>query len=229
MNKIAQSLMIEKVALNLRGLKAVEKRVINPIRIRGGLNLTAEKSIFSRKGLAMNAFPKTISEGLVGADKTIINEIDKNLINKIMTGKGGAYRAIKNPQMFLRLPKFPKNKDQQQMLNRVLSNHELQEILTKKKRVLRIASHMSPDVLVAESNLVVSLPKKYNPVKNFMKKLRKSTGEDQMLFKGMPGFEYGKQKISPAGKKHILKSIKNEQDRMLKEQNNILKIFDLEI
>jgi len=117
---------------------------------------------------------------------------------KIMTGPGGFDGFVKSHKV-----KLPKSPRQREILSRSALMHELAE--TKVKKYQPFWGHASPKIISEESNLMRSIPNS-GPATNFIKRLR-SGGEINSIKRVYPGFEYGKTKLSPAGKKHINRRI----------------------
>lgn len=173
----------------------------------GGIKASVLKGGVSATGLA-KSIPKVHAEFF---PKSLIP-----LKGKIITGKGGAYKAMATGTKQLGSTKgksitAPKSKTQKEAISRVTLMHELQEISHGGKKSVPISSHNSPAVIMAESNLIRSLPKKYAPTKRFFKRAREVEGLEDAIGAFYPGFEYGKTKLSRAGKKHVIKSIKEYQ------------------
>lgn len=107
--------------------------------------------------------------------------------------------------------KTPADKE---MFNRAFLSHEQSEIKHRNKvapHFLERTQHNSPGVIVEESNMLASMPKKHKEVKKAFHKMRRSSsgsneapGMERLVrgTGGKPGFVYGK-RYSRHAKKHI--------------------------
>lgn len=71
-------------------------------------------------------------------------------------------------------------------------------------------SHMTPDILAQESNMVATLPKDMTKVREFFTKLRQNDSDAGILKsiqKYAPSFEYGKQRINRHDRKKLMKGL----------------------
>jgi len=105
-------------------------------------------------------------------------------------------------------------KREKEMLNRLMLLHEQaeQQALRKAKGFsMWSANHADPSVILRESNMLASLPKKkYKGVKNFFKEIREIDNTKTILEKNIPGFKYGETKISRHGIRNIQRALKRK-------------------
>jgi len=196
----------EKIAVNIRGLRSIHKKVIAPKLIRKrtlAVDVNAKKVNVTKGATGIISIIPT-----KGLPKKVVDNVPGNILpyqNKILTGKGGAYKGIKAGTG--NIVKFPKAKPQQEAVGRVTLMHEQFETLQRGKKFKQFLGHGSPNVILSESNLVRSLPKRYNPTKRAFTKLRGEDLSSIFIRDAYPGFEYGKTKLSRAAKKHIIRKL----------------------
>jgi len=210
---------LEKISIDLVGLKKLQK-LINKKVVRGRSVADAitllDPDILTHTVRGGKGLSAIANSGMKPFASYKGKKIDKGIISgKIFVGKGGSIPALNqsiekiNPFLVSgQRVKVLKSGKQKEMINRVALKHELSETVVKKE--LPFSSHLSPAVILEESNLLASLPKKYNPTKSFYRKLREGWGESSVIRKYYPGYVHGSQKISKAGKKHVLRSFERD-------------------
>ena len=184
-----------KTAATLRTLKKIQKIAIKPKLLRNR-KLAHERVTFvsgATLDKPISIYPT--SNRHAEATTKFINP--KSLRQKIWIGRGGGIPALQNKDM-------PKQPIQKEMINRIISHHELLE--TGAKQNIRFYSHASPAVILQESNLLASLPKKYKPAVKIFKKMR--TKEISDLKTHYPALAYGEKKVPKAAQKHIIRKFK---------------------
>jgi len=81
-----------------------------------------------------------------------------------------------------------------------------------KPEAATVLNHLSPDVLLKEHNMVSTLPKEYDNVRDYMTKLRGiDGGHAQMYFKLPQRFDYGTQRISRHARRRMLDILRNSE------------------
>jgi len=142
-----------------------------------------------------------------------LTKYDKNMTNKIYMPKGGPLKdgdaMFGNAGMKNLFKSKNLSKDNKAMLGRLAIAHEGSELAVKPKEVGRFFTHLSPKVLIEESNMISTMPKKYNASKNILKKLRGSTGETDAL--NSLNFKYGEGRINRRMKRHLVEKYKKSQ------------------
>ena len=212
---------LEKNALNLRGFKKVQKAVSKKL-IRGGAPALDISSVKNFNDILSGKLKAKFSREIKGAYSSpklhsLSKNIPKNMSGKVFTGKGGGIGVFGKKSILGNAVKLPKSPRQKEVVNRIFSTHEMLELGTKKKNVGEVFSHISPKILIDESNMISSLPKRYKPAGNFMKKLRSASGENMFLEYYLPkGFKYGEGRISKATRKNVMKRFLKE----VKESSN---------
>jgi len=208
---------LEKLAINIKGLRKLQK-LIKPKLIR---NRTVGVVAGSGGGLVAGIVRGEV--GAMGVAKTLPKEYAKlfpkslkNTKGKILTGEGGLYSAIKSGGRSIGEMRgvsisAPKSKIQREAIGRVGLMHEFQETAHGGKKFFPIVmgSHNSPGVLMAESNLLASMPKKYGPTKRLFRRIRGAEGIEGTIESVYPGFVFGETRLSRAAKRHVAKSLKN--------------------
>lgn len=212
---------LEKISVNLRGLKLISNKIRPKIIKKRIISLGSSgiTTVRSKKDLGMFGVSSKASDKKI--PDYILKQFPKppdQLRQMIITGRGG---ATKNMAMLSSPPKSPIQKE---MINRVLVMHELAEANTKK--TIPFMLHNNPRVIMEESNLVRSLPKRYGPTKKYISELR-SENESKYLKEIYPGFRYGETRLSRAGKKFIERKyqkqisdpnyFKNRAEKMIEE------------
>jgi len=99
----------------------------------------------------------------------------------------------------------PKNKE---AINRIVGIHEgIERKVSKNLKRLggwTRGGHISPEVLLRESNIVSTLPKELKGAKSYLKTIRMSGNEKDEMRRMFPGFEYGKGRISRHARKPMM-------------------------
>ena len=135
-------------------------------------------------------------------------------LGKTRVGKG--FGKIMQESLEKGYPKLDKYKSKagkassaknKEAINRIVGVHEgIEKIVGKKNRkgfkAERFSGHLSPDVLLRESNIVSTLPKELRGAKAYFQNLRAGEGAD--MKKMFPGFEYGKGRISRHARKRLM-------------------------
>lgn len=204
---------------------------------KGGGGLFTKKHVFNPSLKDMTdlkpsyAGPMSIPEGLKSPAYPV-----ENMYGKIYT-KGQTTKRI-NPNMKgMGIPKEHIPYDprvekltpaQKELYNRTVLQHEANELKygkTPKAKDTLYGGHVSPQVLLEESNQIATMPKGFEPVQDFLKAMRKDRGLDSI-----EGFEFGKTRLSRHGRKHVARILLdrhraqvNAFTKNLKEKPDMLK------
>lgn len=223
----------------LKGLAKLARPLKKPVRrvkgfgdgIPGGpFALNPSKSVMKDSmGIMNQQMNYGIKNNLMSAEDAIKGKADvdkamniaKTLGKTINKDKGSADVFLKKMR-----PDLPNlnNKDKE-VVNRVIDHHEFDE--TNVKTYAPIAGHLNPNVILKERNLVNSLPKEYQGVKDYMAALRKGapiesggTGlseYDQLaLTTGVDIDRLKGQRLS----RHAIKYISNKHKKVMTDQIN---------
>jgi len=102
-------------------------------------------------------------------------------------------------------------------LDAVVKGHELAESQIPKSRqwstamrqeIPKFESHMSPEVLLREHNMISTLPESQKGVGDIIRAMRQDSREAKVLSTLLPGFEFGKSpRLSPAMKKNYTRRL----------------------
>jgi len=198
-----------KISANIRDLRMATSSIRN-LKIKG-------RRFFRVGGLTkdkVGSIPSSVAKktwqpqaGSIERLGFVPTHIPKNMSSAIITGKGGAYKGFEKSPI---VGRPPKGRSQKEAINRITSLHEAQEVKKSLSGDVKILSHNSLGVIMDESNLIKSLPGRYNPTKRFFSNIRNEERTSGLIRKYYPGFEYGKTKLSPAAKRHVLKRLKAE-------------------
>ena len=90
--------------------------------------------------------------------------------------------------------------------NRLMLLHERfeRDALRKYKGRTSAGAHADPEVILRESNAIATMPKEHSAVQDLYSSLRQMDGSAPTLSMGIPGFEYGKQRLS----RHAIKRMR---------------------
>lgn len=148
-----------------------------------------------------------------GAIRALTTKPKMESISKLFMNKKQKSNLAKYRTQMMNLPVKSISKEDKEMINRIGLMHEGAEIKVKKRNVAPIRSHVSPEVLLKEHNMIITLdPKKYPGSINFFKTLRNITGENKLLSSIYPGFKYGQ------GSRLSRHKIKGMTNQFIKEQ-----------
>jgi len=187
-----------KEAANLlqlrRATKALRPRILRAA-LRPGLGATRRyPGGASMKGLTKSTLQKLIPES---SQREMLEPFLKG------AGKGGRVFAAGDlskeiSKYFTGLPKL--NPRSREMLNRVVLLHEGAELKrSAAKRLVPFSSHVSPKVLLDESNILATLPKSHAKVRETFANMRRGELESLPLLKRV----YGKKRLSRHAKRRI--------------------------
>jgi len=113
---------------------------------------------------------------------------------------------------------------QREVLNRLLHLHENIERTTSAKgkispRFGKLFEHAHPEVLLQESNMLASMPKRYAPARKAYMRMWETEGQTPRFSRYLPkGIEYGKTRLSRHGRRHVSDIV---QRNMLTEQKQL--------
>ncbi len=203
---ILNSLCMEKIAVNLKQLKKATTALKSKL-IRRPIGFLSDVKRFSMSpnslpvGMGLNATPteknlanylKVISPVQKKMFNVPYRHIDKQLLGKIYQHKGG----FSGDQFIKNIIKGKKNKE---VLNRIGILHEGFEL--RAKPLGEFSSHVSPEVILKEHNILKTLPKRYIGAKQTLQSLRFETyGFPETI----PGFAIGE---SPRLSRHAIKRL----------------------
>lgn len=101
-----------------------------------------------------------------------------------------------------------------EMLNRSMLTHEKSEAKyigkTKKDSDSRFFTHKDPRVILEESNMLATMPDKHKGVKDIYQNLRGMDSTKHVLETAIPGFEYGKTRLSRHAKNRVSEILKRK-------------------
>lgn len=94
--------------------------------------------------------------------------------------------------------------EQHKMLEAVVKGHELAETQVRPGSSVRGFGHRHPDVLLREHNMLVTLPEKYAPVKEYLTAARATADAPTLEYLSDGAFQYGKgQRFSRHARKRL--------------------------
>jgi len=115
--------------------------------------------------------------------------------------KGDTSRAVSSVIGIPGLRKLPAR--DREAFNKVLGLHEGFELGHSIKKDVPIFNHAHPDVLLRESNIVATMPNTLAKARGALKFLRTATGERESLESLVPGFTYGKTRLSRHARRRV--------------------------
>jgi hypothetical protein len=221
--KIAASAFLdelEKISVNLQGLRSATKHLNVPIlkgrtidvEALGTAFLSGGRTKIEKKGVGLYALNPSVMNSSI-TKKLDPNNHMKNLMTPykkpvIFSGKGGGLRLIdsikKQYGEDVNFTHMIKDKKSKEAINRLMLLHEGSEARIRPITQSNTGSHLSPNVLVEESNIVSSFPKELAPAKRYMRMLRRNTGESAILENLHPSeLRYGQRRYS-SGEKNLM-------------------------
>ena len=184
----------EKLALNLR----TADKVIGLIKSKYPI-----KRILMPDLARMRMIPTLGAVSVEGLKNSTMKVIAPSMKKPFIVASGGPSffhhwtKGLGGPQSL-----SPTSK---RMLRNIALMHEAAELQASGKKAFpSYFSHMGPEVLLNESNIVASLPKQHEKVRQSMIAARKATSEAGLMAHHLPGFEYGKTRLS----RHAIKRAK---------------------
>jgi len=212
-------------------MRRIHRKAQGPAYLRGLDNVksfSALKRLAGERGREdkdfLSGFEKSLKRkghgliGIKGSSTGLLSKMEGNYMKEKKRAMGRLFSKTKREdkeaykKSLGRLKGFrkaearltPKSKE---AVNRLVGVHEgIERHLAKKKKLPggTFASHISPEVLLRESNIVSTLPKDLKGAKNFFKTMRGYSGETEKLKEMFPGFEYGKGRISRHARKRMM-------------------------
>jgi hypothetical protein len=161
-------------------------------------------------GPVTTAFPKSQEA------KSLI----KNMLGDVPSGKifakGDASKLLKDKGL-LKEKLSPENKN---MFNKLMLMHEEIERKAgkKAKELVNFNTHGSPDVILRESNLLATLPKEHQALKDVFKTVRNLDQTKNILENSIKGFRYGGQRYSRHARKRMNEILKEKGIKPLNEK-----------
>jgi len=209
---------LEKMAIDLEGATKAVDATVKPNLIRKGIKIDPTLS----SGKLLN-FNQGANLGPMAIRSTPANLPGKELSpvtqhpGKIFA-QGDSHNFVK--QSFKDNPAIKKsnqltrlNPQNKEMFNKAVLMHEgieRQQSLANKKNpfTMPYKGHDNPMVILKENNIVSSMPKEFNPVKNNFKKMRRADTTAQDLKEHL-GINYGEQRYS----RHAIKRMGETLER----------------
>ena len=128
--------------------------------------------------------------------------------------RGPIIPELRRSGMLSAKPRFKPH--EREALERMLKLHEASELRYVGKGVSSPSfesafKHSSPGVIVEESNMVATLPKRLRRAGDALSELRNdSTGEARIMEELVPGFKYGKTRMSRHAKRRLSEIIERK-------------------
>jgi len=220
----AYNLLFEKNAFNLLDARKAFGSIKNIFRRNVHVSPFGQAK-FSRKGAVGGM--RSMGPLTLGFPKGMANPTGipsgsifmKNDLGNFLRSAGLKPRGRINPQ-------------NREMMNRLTGLHEKfeqQAMLSKKNPFMQHggfsgsmmpgvggAGHMTPGVILRESNALATMPKGFGPTQGVFHKMRKTDTTKQYLQEMFPGFQYGRTRLSRHAIKNMEKSIaaRMEKDRL---------------
>lgn len=200
---------MEKTAIDVNTIRNVSGKLMDRVVSKNIFDKNRRHSMYARPNKKIMAnyiameFPMLRQQAL-----STVNHNDANTFNKIYQSHGGFNRVV-SKGLSTNAPKVNSNIDKE-VLNRIGIMHEGLELTAKK--TMPIATHIHPNVLLRENNIVATLPKQNNQAKNFFTEMRKDTGEANLFPKQLP---YGQQRLSRHAIKHVSEQMLNKTSSLV--------------
>ena len=209
--------MINKIAINekeidniVHGLMKKTIRRTHPAVAKQyqavGMKVPNTIMAVPKKKILYSATESNLKGQGIGKDqiKSMVDEqTPENLTNHIFQGKGG---FVKNIQEVGAADTKGGSGETKKQVNKLGIMHEGLELKVKHPNMF--FSHLSPEVMLKENNIVSTLPESYHKAKENMIALR-SDVEGGMFPKELP---YGQQRLSRHAIKHISSNISSKLD-----------------
>lgn len=191
-----------KQAVSISALRKADKAL--PV-LRAGFDVKNPTAALFGAKTQINVFRKPKSHFTAMADtKATKGIIAPNIVGNIMA-KGDVVKHFKEVMPGFKVKSM--NPVNREATNRIARLHEGMELRVgkklKNKAPKMFHGHLSPEVVLRESNIMATLPKELKQTRQTFVKLRGASGEIRALRDVIPDFKYGKERLS----RHQIKNL----------------------